>query len=405
MTRSGLTIQSAKAGPDFIDPAFHAAATGKECINLDPWAMRPGYLRSLASDDTRMLVVEAMMGLFDGGADGSGSAADLAILLGLPVVLVVDASKQSHSIAALVHGFCTFRKDIEIAGVILNKVGSARHETMLREALDAQDVPVFGCIMRNDDLALPERHLGLVMAGEHQDLDRFLDGAADLIEQSVDMDLLIELHQEKPSDHLSNAAALLPPGQKIAIARDQAFAFCYPHLMNGWKSHGAELTFFSPLNDEAPTLDCDCVYLPGGYPELHAERLASNQNFKNGIGRAATNGAFVCGECGGYMVLGQGLIDREGKRHEMTGLLPLVTSFHNRKLSLGYRLAQPLSDLPFASKTTFLTTHEFHYSTIDRTGTANALFHAEDARGQDLGLCGMHIGNVAGSYLHVIDRR
>ena len=400
LTRAGHKVSSAKAGPDFIDPAFHAAATRRACVNLDPWAMREELILSLASCSDDFLVVEGMMGLFDGGADGRGSAADLANLLHMPVVLVVDAAKQSHSIAALVSGFSGFRRDIAIAGVILNKVGSSRHEAMLREALDQIDVPVLGCVFRNAQLEQPSRHLGLKQAHERENLEEFLDGAADLVADSIDLQNLLTL--QRGNIEAGDTAGLKPLGQRIAVAQDVAFAFAYPHLLNGWRQQGAEIVPFPPLNDEAPDASCDAVYLPGGYPELHAGKLAQNKVFFEGL-RNATG--FVFGECGGFMILGDGLIDADGSRHEMAGLLPITTSFVQRKLHLGYRRLEVLSDLPFAKTGEILTAHEFHYSTLISSGDVRPAFQAQDAKGQDLGSYGMISGNVAGSYLHLIDRQ
>lgn len=403
LKRAGHKICSAKAGPDFIDPAFHAAASGRDCINLDPWAMREELILSLVAQAKDFLIVEGMMGLFDGGADGKGSAADLAQLLQMPVVLVVDAAKQSHSIAALVSGFRNFRDDVQIAGVILNKVGSSRHETMLREALDQIGVDVLGCVFRNDKLEQPSRHLGLKQAGEREDLEAFLEGAADEVESSVDLKGLLELTRKGLS--AQPASTLQPLGQRIALARDVAFAFAYPHLIDGWRDQGAEIVPFSPLNNEAPETACDAVFLPGGYPELHAEKLANNTVFQDGLRQTAASGAFMYGECGGFMVLGEGLIDADGKRHEMAGLLPLTTSFAQRKLHLGYRRIELQADTPFGTAGSHLTGHEFHYSSLTEAGDAPPLFHSQDARGNDLGAYGMILGNVAGSYLHLIDRQ
>ena len=399
----GLTTAPAKAGPDYIDPAFHTAASGRRSVNLDPWAMRPELLRHLAADacqDADAFVVEAMMGLFDGAADGSGSAADLGGLLDLKTVLVVDCAKQSHSVAALVSGFTNFRSSTRIAGVIFNRVGSPRHDALLRDALAPLGIPVLASIPRRPELDLPERHLGLVQAGEHPDLSGFLDLAASIFAENADLDLLADLARLRSSTPPANAVRMPPLGQRIAIARDEAFAFSYPHLLNGWRAEGAELSFFSPLADEAPDENCDAVYLPGGYPELHAGKLSSVSRFRSAIASAAKRGALVYGECGGYMTLGNGLIDADGTRHEMLGLLPLVTSFETRKLHLGYRRITPLEQAPFSVS---MTAHEFHYATIVEQGGGAALFDAEDARGEHLGSCGQIAENVCGSFLHLID--
>ncbi|MEE9314032.1 MAG: cobyrinate a,c-diamide synthase [Rhizobiaceae bacterium] len=395
----------AKAGPDFIDPAFHTIASGTECVNLDPWAMRPSLVGGLANlqSDKGLLVVEAMMGLFDGATDGSGSAADLAESLNLPIVLVVDAAKQSHSIAALVSGFRDFRKGLRFAGVILNRVGSPRHEAMMREALGAISVPVLGSIPRDDGLVLPSRHLGLVQAGEHADIEQFMEHAADVMDLHVDIDCLLEQQVDLPAK--AQFAGIAPPAQNISVARDEAFAFMYPHLLQGWREQGASLSFFSPLADEAPDDRSEFIYLPGGYPELHSGKLAANRIFFDGLTDAKERGAFLYGECGGYMVLGEGLVDASGTRHSMAGLLPLVTSFEKRKLNLGYRLTTSLTDFPLASKGTLLSAHEFHYSTVVSQADSGSLFEIADARGDKLGNCGLRRGSVAGSYMHLIDHR
>ena len=400
----GVLIAPGKAGPDFIDPQFHAMASGVKCYNFDPWAMRFDFLigqgnRLQKSKD--LLIIEAMMGLFDGASDGTGSAADLAILLDLPVIFVVDCSKLSHSVSALVSGFCNFRDDVDICGVILNRVASARHEKMLREALSHQSTEIFGALYRQDEFQLPERHLGLVQADEHKEIEQFIDNVASNIEQNIDVERIVEIAQRGLSPRSVPSVSCLPPlGQKIAVARDVAFAFCYEHILDGWREMGAEISFFSPLGDEAPPDDADAIYLCGGYPELHAEKLSNCSNFRSGIVKAADENKIIYGECGGYMVLGEGLITSDGLSHKMLGLLPLVTSFADKKRQLGYRKLLPKNDFLWEG---LLRGHEFHYSTIHKTGDAEALFSAYDAEDNALGEVGMRIRHIAGSYMHVID--
>ncbi|KQT64110.1 MULTISPECIES: cobyrinate a,c-diamide synthase [unclassified Aureimonas] len=396
----GLAVSAAKAGPDYIDPAFHAAATGRPALNLDPFAMRPDLIRALAAEaGGEALVVEGMMGLFDGAADGTGSSADLAELLGLSCLLVVDCAKVSQSVAALVRGFRDHRPGLTLAGLLLNRVGSARHEAMLRTALEPIGLPVLGVVPRSPALHLPERHLGLVQAGEHGDLERFVSGAAEMVAAHADMAALEALARRMAS--AAPGVARLPPlGQRIAVARDEAFAFAYPHLLAGWREAGAELLPFSPLAGEAPDGGADAVFLPGGYPELHAGRLADAVAFRAGMQAAAARGASIYGECGGYMVLGSGLVDAAGERHAMLGLLPLETSFAARRLHLGYRRVRALGPVPFGGRA---TAHEFHYATILSQGAAAPLFQAEDALGEDLGTMGLVERRVAGSFLHLID--
>ncbi|WP_417675226.1 cobyrinate a,c-diamide synthase [Roseibium sp.] len=404
LKNAGRKIVSAKSGPDYIDPKFHEAASGRPCINLDAWAMTPETVRALGrshAEAADLLIVEGAMGLFDGAASGKGSAADLAGHLGVPVVLVIDCGKQAQSVAALVNGFRTFREDVTVAGVILNKVGSPRHEKMLRDALAPLGVSVLGALPRMDDLVLPERHLGLVQAQEHGDLDCFLEQAAALCAERIDLERFVEL--AAPLTRPQEPAALLPPlGQRIAVARDVAFAFSYPHVLEGWRKAGANVRFFSPLADETPDPDADAIFLPGGYPELHAGALAAAGSFREAMREAAARGTLIYGECGGYMALGEGLVDAQGARHEMLGLLPLDTSFAARKRHLGYRVLTPRSDLPWAQQ---LAAHEFHYATTLREGNAERLFAATDAEGTAVADMGLRVGSVMGSFAHVIGLR
>lgn len=401
---AGVRLVSGKAGPDYIDPAFHAAASRKPCLNYDPWAMRPELIRANAAvqgGEGDFLLVEAMMGLFDGAADGTGAPADLAATLGLPVVLVVDCSRLSQSVAAMVKGYRDFRADIHVAGVILNKVGSTRHEAMLRSALEATGIAIFGVLERDSALALPERHLGLVQAGEHGTLESFIAHAAAVVTRCCDLDRLVAVAATRLAQQAAPPVSRLAPlGQRIAIARDQAFAFTYEHLLMGWRAAGAGLSFFSPLADEAPAADADAVYLPGGYPELHAASLANAGRFRLGMQDAVRRDARIYGECGGYMALGEALIAADGSRHGMLGLLPLVTSFAERRRHLGYRRVTPLAGAGFAAP---MTAHEFHYSTVAHEGEADRLFAVVDAMGEDLGEVGLRRGAVSGSYMHLVD--
>lgn len=401
LARRGVTVSSAKSGPDYIDPRFHEAASGASCVTLDAWAMAPARLSALAATDD-LLVIEGAMGLFDGAPhssdparDGKGASADLARHFGAAVILVVDASHMAQSIAPLVAGFAAHDPDLKIAGVIANKVGSPRHAAMITRALARTGLPLLGCVTRDAGLATPSRHLGLVQAGERPDLDAFLDRAADAVEAALDLDALTAL--ACPFETTEHGTRTPPPAQRIAVAQDAAFAFAYPHLLADWRAQGAEIQTFSPLSDQAAP-PADLVYLPGGYPELHAGNLAANHRFLQSLREAAARGR-VYGECGGYMVLGEGLIDKDGTRHRMAGLLDLETSFATRKLHLGYRSAT-LDHGPFAGQ---WAAHEFHYATTLRA-TGTPLGHASDAEGTDLGPQGLTRGSVSGSFLHLIDR-
>jgi len=396
LARAGVRVRGAKSGPDYIDPRFHAAATGVPCVNLDAWAMAPERLMSLAAGPG-LLVIEGAMGLFDGAPpDGRGATADLARVLGLPVVLVVDAARMAQSVAPIVAGFARHDAGVRVAGVILNRVGSARHEAMLRAALAPMGLPVLGAVPRDAGLAHPSRHLGLVQAEERPDLEAFLDRAATVMAARVDLDALRSLAAPLPA-----APAKMPrgdpPAQRIAVAGDAAFAFAYPHLLADWRAAGATVLPFSPLADETVP-DADLVLLPGGYPELHAGRIAAAERFISSL-RSVAHVSAVYGECGGYMVLGKTLTDAGGTVHPMAGLLDLATSFADRRLHLGYRTVTAQGG-PFPGT---WAAHEFHYATtVHARGTA--LFDALDAEGAALPAMGLRAGRVAGSFAHLIDR-
>ncbi len=392
--RRGLHARGAKSGPDYIDPRFHEAACGQFCPNLDSWAMPPARIAALAQGEG-LLLIEGAMGLFDGAPpDGDGATADLARMLGLPVVLVVDTAHMAQSVAPLVSGFAGHDKAVQVAGIILNKVGSPRHEAMLRRALAPLHLPVLGAFYRQSGLEHPSRHLGLVQAGEHHDLDTWLDHVATAVERAIDIERLAAL--ATPLPEASQPPRLAPPGQRIAIASDRAFAFAYPHILADWRAAGAEILPFSPLADEAPAPEADFIFLPGGYPELHAHTLCAATRFKAGM-RAAT--CPVWGECGGYMVMGDAMTDAHGIAHEMLGLLPLETSFAQRRLHLGYRHAHATQG-PFPGP---WRAHEFHYATTLRA-EGPPLFEVTDAEHTPLPPAGLIHNNAAGSFLHLIDR-
>jgi cobyrinic acid a,c-diamide synthase len=397
----GLVVAPAKTGPDYIDPAFLSRAAMRESVNLDPWSMSGSRIKSLAATQgtgADLLIVEGVMGLFDGAADGYGSTADLAELLDLPVILVVDADRQSQSIAPLVAGFAHWRVGVRIAGTILNRVASTKHENMLLDALTATGIPCLGAIPRSADLVIPERHLGLVLPGEVQAFDSFLQAAAGMVGRYLDLDRFEKLAAALPAAR-ADARPLPPLGQHMAIARDDAFAFLYPHLLDHWRSMGAELNFFSPLADEAPSAEADAIFLPGGYPELHGAQLAAAACFKAGLHAARDRNALIYGECGGYMVLGDTLVDKAGQGHAMAGLLPVTTRIDRPKRVLGYRRLIHAGDLPWPGR---LHGHEFHYSSAKQTQLP-PLFAATDARGDAMPPMGGVLGRVMGSYAHVID--
>lgn len=409
LRRRGIAVAGAKSGPDYIDPAFHAAATGRPGVNLDSWAMPPALLDLLIAQqagDAGMLVLESSMGLFDGvrGEHGrSGAGADLAARWNLPVLLVLDISGQSQTAAAIAHGFATFDAAVRLAGVVLNQVASERHEAQARAAIEERGLPVLGAIRRNSEMALPERHLGLVQAREHAALESFIDRLADVMEASLDIDAVLAAATPPHVAPASSAALLPPPGQRIAIADDAAFAFVYPHVARHWRAAGAELVQFSPLADEAPDSTCDVCWLPGGYPELHAGRLAAAGRFMEGLRTFAATKP-VHGECGGYMVLGAALEDADGITHEMAGLLGHVTSFAKRKINLGYRKAILTRDCSIGRAGDEIRGHEFHYSRIVDPGQDEPIATLTDTVGNDLGTSGGRRGLVSGAFFHAIAR-
>jgi cobyrinic acid a,c-diamide synthase len=314
------------------------------------------------------------------------------------VVLVVDVSGQAQSAAAVALGFKHYRPDLPFAGVILNRVASPRHERLVRAGMEAAGLRVLGALPRRADLKLPERHLGLVQAIEHPDLDAAITDYADFLRAHVDIDAILAAAQGGPLP--APGALPAPPAHRIALAQDAAFSFTYPHLLAGWRAAGAEVMPFSPLADEAPDASADLVCLPGGYPELHAGVLAAAGRFKAGV-QAHAQTRPVHGECGGYMAMGAALIDKAGARHEMLGLLGLVTSYAQRKMHLGYRRAALIAPMPGFAPGVVLRGHEFHYSTILEQPDA-PLARVDDAEGAQVPETGSVRGLVSGTFFHLI---
>ena len=398
----GLRVAAAKCGPDYIDPRFLEAASGAPAINLDPWAMRAETLQArLVGQATGadLVIVEGVMGLFDGGPRGAGSTASLAAMTGLPVLLVVGSQGLAQSAAAVAEGFSRLADGFQVVGAIVNSVASERHAELISEGFGRSSVALLGMVRRDPQVSLPSRHLGLVQAEEHKDLARKIQRAAELVEEGCELDRILCLARKLHAP-ARRAPGLAPLGGAIAVARDVAFAFAYPHLLQDWREQGAEISFFSPLADEAPAQDADAAFLPGGYPELYAGRLAGAEKFRAGMQGAVQRGALVYGECGGYMVLGESLIDAEGQAHRLLGMLPVSTSFQQPKLHLGYRRLKPLAHLPWAGP---LSAHEFHFASVLEEGEGERLFEVESADELPLGPIGLRRGRVMGSFAHVID--
>ena len=419
LRRRGLRVQAFKIGPDYIDPMYHARATGRPARNLDSWLLPAPTLRVLfarAVADADVAVVEGVMGLYDGrhGGGDAGSTAEVARLLDLPVVLVLDASRQGRSAAATVLGFRALDPRLRLIGVVLNRVGSAAHAATLRAAVETlAGLPVLGVLHRRDALAVPERYLGLVPPAEQDAVERFLDAAATLVGEAVDLGRLLRLAERpEPAGCPTALAALLPPSHatageapgsgaearaRLAVARDRAFGFYYADALDLLAAAGLELCEFSPLAEPALPPDTHGLYLGGGFPELFAADLAANRPLLAAIRAAAARGLPIYAECGGLMYLAEQLVDRAGRAHALVGVVPATVTMHDARLHLGYRTARALRDTLLVPAGGEVRGHEFHYSAVQYAPTApHAYRFAETARQE-----GYAHGAVLASYLHL----
>jgi len=401
LRRQGRIVAPFKIGPDYIDPGHHAAVCGRPSNNLDSWFCTQEQLRTTFAagcDGAAVAIVEGVMGLFDGvsGGDEEGSSAQVAKWLGLPVLLLVDARSQARSFAALVKGFCEFDPQLQIAGVIANRVGSERHAELLRQAVESTpgSPPLLGCLPRQDDIALPERHLGLVtaedLAGDH--------GAklADWVESHLDLKLLQNLAASSVEPHKRTVP---PAGKKtlrIGIARDRAFCFYYPENLRLLELAGAELVAFSPLADDCVPDAVDGLYLGGGYPELHAEQLAKNTALRKQLAELAAAGMPIYAECGGFMFLCEAIDDLP-----MCAVFPAQTKMLPRRRALGYRQVEVLADSHLGPAGTQIRGHEFHYSEVEMPENIARCYRLSRRGGVELGVEGYRIHNVLGSYVHL----
>lgn len=410
----GRRVQPFKVGPDYIDPSYHSAACGWPSRNLDTWMVGEAATIELfrrATSDADVAVVEGVMGLYDGRSGGreQGSTAQLAKLLGLPVLLVIDAGKLARSAGALAIGYRAFDPAVQIAGVILNRAASGRHAAVLCDAVEQEaGIPVLGVLPRDEQLALPERYLGLVPVVEGQTVTVFFERARAIVARDVDVERIATLATIQP-DALSPStagepapalfpAAPYPARVRIAVAMDRAFSFYYPDNLDLLRAWGAELVPFSPLADAELPCGAGGIYIGGGFPELFAEQLAANRAMRTALRRAAAAGCVVYGECGGLMYLGGTLTDAAGRTHEMTGLLPLNSTMRGGRLTLGYREVRVRADGPLAPAGHRLRGHEFHWSVPDRApGPTEALYDV-DGEGR---LEGFRHGSVYGSYIHI----
>ncbi len=397
----GLNVQPCKVGPDYIDTGWHALACGKPSHNLDSLLVGADNLQKIFTDaarDADISVIEGVMGLFDGTRNGHGSTAEIAKLLDAPVVLVVDAKSMGASAAAIALGFREFDKSVNLAGVILNRLGSDSHAKLIVDALDKLGIKVFGTIRRNDEFKLPERHLGLVPITENFSAD-VLQKICAAVENQVDVDALIDVaRNSKPLETTPKSLKLKAKSLTIAVARDSAFNFYYDASLSVLESFGAQIIFFSPLEDETLPADVDGLIIGGGFPEMFAAQLERNKKIRTEIFRAANDGLPIFAECGGFMYLMNRLIDFEGKSFEMCGVIDGAATMTRKLQRVGYVEAELSADCVLGSRGEKFFAHEFHYSTTD---VAENIFACKRLRTGENFTAGVSVENVAASYLHV----
>lgn len=405
LRRRGLVVAPFKVGPDFIDPGHHRAACGRVSRNLDSWMCSEAQVAQIfgrGCAGAQIALIEGVMGLFDGarGDTDSGSSAEIARMLGASVVLVVDARAQARSAAALVQGFVRFDPRLEFAGVIFNRVGSEGHAQILRQTLDSVPgmPPLLGCLPRQEELGLPERHLGLVTAEDLGGDENRFESLADWVERHLDLDALIAAHATSaPAPFIEDSTPQAGEKQvRIAVARDAAFCFYYPENLEWLQRAGAELVFFSPLAGEGLPEGIDGLYLGGGYPELHAEALFANAAFFTEIRKQAAQGLPVYAECGGFMALAQGI---DGT--PMAGVFPVQARMFPKRRALGYREVTLVADGLLGPAGTVVRGHEFHYSDMDMPAGVERIYSLTRRAAEPAGQEGYRIGNVLGSYVHL----
>ena len=390
LKRRGLKVQPFKCGPDYIDPIFHTRAAGCDSVNLDTWLahdVRGIYSRYGFGAD--VCVTEGVMGLFDGYDRMTGSSAEIALLLDIPVILIVGAKSTAYTVAAQIHGMKNFLPNLKVAGVVFNQVASQRHSLLLRQAAEDAGVPCLGCLPKTGDLEVPSRHLGLTIAKQNE-MERWISRAADMVEGNIDIDSLLEACSVPYA--APQAEPELPKGDmRIAVARDEAFNFTYRENLESLERYG-DVTYFSPLNgDTLP--DTDLLYLPGGYPELYAQELSQNKPLMRQINRYAEDGGRILAECGGMIYLTRALTDTDGIRHDMCSVLPIETTMQGAHLHLGYRSVK-MGGREFRG-------HEFHYSEIVDPDDLPSVAEQYDVRGNKVPTPLYRRKNVIAGYTHL----
>ena len=401
----GLTVQSFKVGPDYIDLGYHRLASGRTGHNLDTWLVPEARLTEIFARECAgadIAVIEGVMGLYDGGRRGISSTAAIAKALGAPVLLVIDAKSVGASAAATALGFRVYDRDINLAGVLLNRLGSGTHEEMIREAMTGIDLRVYGALRRDPALSLPERHLGLTPVEEHA-AAAMIRAVGERVETGLDLDGILELAKSATPLSITesrNAEKFSPV--RIGVARDEAFSFYYAASLAELEEHGAEIVAFSPLNDEALP-DVDGIIIGGGFPEMFAEALTANLSMRASIRRAAEDGMPIYAECGGYMYLMQSLVDFIGTEHEMVGIFPVRARMMEKLQMVGYVEAEQMADTILGSAGLILHGHEFHFSVEETNDTAELVrpFMFTKLRNGAQYVAGCIYKNVLGSYLHL----
>lgn len=401
----GLRVQAFKTGPDYIDPGYHTLVTGRPARNLDGYMLSAHTLENLfakAAAEADIAVIEGVMGLFDGGAGGVGSTAKLAKQLKAPVILVIDIRAMADSAAALAYGFTYFDPEVQIAGIILNRAGSARHFRMVKEAIETKvGIPVIGCLHKDDSLTMPERHLGLLPVEENSGLD--LAVLAGKMSAALDLDKLVQIAD---SAEMLAISSVFPPKRsfppvRIGVARDEAFAFYYQDSLDSLESLGAELVFFSPLRAKELPAGLDGMILGGGFPEMFAGQLAANTKLAEDIRRVHAAGMPIYAECGGLMFLCRELRDCEGNVHSLTGLIPAVCKMQSRLATVGYVEVEACHDTILGSRGDKIKGHEFHFSIMipdsDDFKWAFTFRRQRDGNTYPGGYCS---GSLLASYLH-----
>lgn len=438
LARSGMSVQGFKCGPDYIDPTYHTAVTGRASRNLDAWMTSPEYVRNAfakASAGHDISIIEGVMGLYDGKdpLSNTGSTAEIALVTQTPVILVVDVRSMARSAAAIVLGFQQLEPELNIAGVIVNRCGSAGHYSIVKKAIEQMcGIPVVGWLKREEDMSIPERHLGLVPAIERGELEPLFERAADVLLEGTDLDAIVAIAKAAPSieelaisrenvsrqnsDSLWSGADLKSSGDSasgqpdereissypvIAVARDAAFNFYYPDNLELLEAAGAQLKYFSPLAGEGIPSEADGIYLGGGFPEEFAALIADNVLFLEGLREAVRGDMPLFAECGGYMVLAETLTNREGLTYNMAGIIPAQVQMQAKRAALGYREARAVEDSFLLEKGDVIRGHEFHYSTMtyQEEGSIPYAYETKGLRGMKQE--GYARGNVVAGYTHI----